>query len=277
MFLPLMALLAASSALANHPVLVEGNSDSPVVGTTIVNPPGSSGDWDGDGRISLAEDTDGADRIFGTINAAMGPGTGAAAATGANSNGTVTIVASGRFAEIVTIPATTGMAFNFGNVTLEAAPGVAAILDAVLQGRPTAENTARQNAVGITIKEPEDRLVILRNLIIRNFAEGVQIKGPSRVLIENCVFENNRDYGIHVLDTARVTILNCRVLGTGRRTPATGTVSDGNGIDFATDTKGQVIDTTVMSSVGTGLIGPAAVIQNNNTLAFNGVNQTQIP
>ena len=31
------------------------------------------GDFDGDGRIGTAEDTDGGDRIFGTINAALGP------------------------------------------------------------------------------------------------------------------------------------------------------------------------------------------------------------
>ncbi|HJU53033.1 MAG TPA: hypothetical protein VJ715_00615, partial [Pyrinomonadaceae bacterium] len=51
---------------ANHPVLVEGNCDSPVPGTTLVAP-GTCGDFDGDGRIGTAEDTDGADRIFGTL------------------------------------------------------------------------------------------------------------------------------------------------------------------------------------------------------------------
>src|SRR6185295_8448403 len=84
---------------ANHPVLVEGNCDSPVPGTTLVSP-GTCGDFDGDGRIGTAEDTDGADRIFGTLNAAIGPGTGAAAGTGANYNGKLIIVTSGRFAEV---------------------------------------------------------------------------------------------------------------------------------------------------------------------------------
>src|SRR6185436_12182254 len=95
-------LVGSNNAVANHPVLVEGNCDSPVPGTTLVSP-GTCGDYDGDGRIGTAEDTDGADRIFGTINAAMGPGTGAAAGTGANHNGLVKIVASGRFAESVFI------------------------------------------------------------------------------------------------------------------------------------------------------------------------------
>ncbi|HWT02475.1 MAG TPA: hypothetical protein VN256_19640, partial [Pyrinomonadaceae bacterium] len=73
---------------ANHPVLVEGNCDEPAPGTTIITgPAGTCGDYDGDGRIGTAEDTDGADRIFGTLNAALGPGTGAAAGTGANMNG----------------------------------------------------------------------------------------------------------------------------------------------------------------------------------------------
>src|SRR6185503_15329024 len=87
-------LVGSKNASANHPVLVEGNCDSPVPGTTLVAP-GTCGDFDGDGRIGTAEDTDGADRIFGTLNAALGPGTGAAAGTGANYNGTVLIVASG--------------------------------------------------------------------------------------------------------------------------------------------------------------------------------------
>src|ERR687893_2103515 len=87
---------------ANHPVLLEGNCDSPVPGTTIVEK-GTCGDFDGDGRIGTAEDTDGADRIFGTLTAALGPGTGAAAGTGANFNGHIIIVTSGRFAENIQI------------------------------------------------------------------------------------------------------------------------------------------------------------------------------
>lgn len=62
LFLPLTTLLAAA-ALANHPVLVDGNCDSPVPGTTLVTQ-NSCGDFDGDTRIGSAEDTDGADRIW---------------------------------------------------------------------------------------------------------------------------------------------------------------------------------------------------------------------
>src|SRR3954462_5867265 len=132
--------LSSRSVSANHPVLVEGNCDSPVPGTTLVSP-GTCGDFDGDGRIGTAEDTDGADRIFGTLRAAWGPGTGAAAGTGANHNGSILIVTSGRFAEQLII-GNSGFivgegAANPGNVTIEAAPGVEADIDAVLQGDPS--------------------------------------------------------------------------------------------------------------------------------------------
>src|SRR5687768_12969205 len=100
-----MAYVSSVNVAANHPVFVEGNCDSPVPGTTLVAP-GTCGDFDGDGRIGTAEDTDGADRIFGTIFAAIGPGTGAAAGTGANHNGLVLIVRSGRFAEPIYIGVT---------------------------------------------------------------------------------------------------------------------------------------------------------------------------
>ncbi|HYG82969.1 MAG TPA: hypothetical protein VD861_21410, partial [Pyrinomonadaceae bacterium] len=114
---------------ANHPVYVEGNCDSPSPGTTVL-PPGSEGtcgDYDGDNRIGAAEDTDGADRIFGTLRAALGAGT--PAGTGVNHNGKIIIVTSGRFAELLVIgnppTGTSGEGTaSPGNVTIEAAPGV---------------------------------------------------------------------------------------------------------------------------------------------------------
>ncbi len=65
-----------ASVSANHPVLVEGEKD-----------------FDGDGLIGAAENTDG-DLVFGTITAALAAANGAAA-----QNGRVTIVTSGRFAD----------------------------------------------------------------------------------------------------------------------------------------------------------------------------------
>ncbi len=202
--------VAGVNVSANHPVLVEGNCDSPVPGTTLVSP-GTCGDFDGDGRIGTAEDTDGADRIFGTINAAIGPGTGAAAGTGANHNGAVTIVRSGRFAETIYIgqaftgPGGVGIA-SPGNVTLEAAPGVDADINAVLQGDPQGGNTVRQGQPGIAISyltNADSRVVTLRNLTVRNFDVGIWANNASKVVIENCRVENNLNAGIRVSNTAR--------------------------------------------------------------------------
>src|SRR6266508_1753897 len=53
-------IAAPRDASANHPVFVEGNCDTPMPGVTEVSP-GTCGDWDGDGRIGTAEDTDEAD------------------------------------------------------------------------------------------------------------------------------------------------------------------------------------------------------------------------
>ena len=102
-----LTMAVMPSASANHAVLVEGEQD-----------------YDGDGLIGQADDNDNAtDRIFGTITAALGAANG-----GAGQNGRVTIVTSGRFFESVTIAPTTG------NVTLEAAPGVEANVEAVAVG-----------------------------------------------------------------------------------------------------------------------------------------------
>lgn len=137
--------LGIQTVYANHPVLVEGNCLNPPAGNPA--PPlgslaGTCGDYDGDGRIGTAEDNDG-DRVFGTLTRAL------ANATGANQNGRVLIVTSGVFAETLTITGANG------NVQLEAAPGVDANIDAVLQGDPG--NAARQNAPGIIVDAPDNR------------------------------------------------------------------------------------------------------------------------
>ena len=175
-------VLASTSLLANHPVFVEGNCLVPPAGNPGAVVPGTCGDYDGDGRIGVAEDNDG-DRVFGTITGALG-----SLPTGANQNGKVIIVTSGVFAEVVNITAANG------NVTLEAAPGVNADIDAVLQGDPN--SGARQNSPGIIVDSPNNRYVIIRNLQIRNWTSGIQVNGRSRVAIESCRIENNRDYGV---------------------------------------------------------------------------------
>lgn len=247
------------AAFANHPVLVEGNCDSPVPGTTIVTA-GTCGDYDGDGRIGTAEDTDGADRIFGTIQAAIGAGTGAATGTGANNNGTVTIVTSGRFPEILTISSTTS-----GNVTLEAAPGVRATIDALLQGDPAGGNTARQAATGITIDTTASSKVVLRNLVIRNYAEGVRAVNSARVFIENCEIEHNLNYGLRAMGDSRMHISETSILSTGFRVPITGPATPGIGISYEGSARGAVVKSQMIGNFSTGLSnmstgGGAAVI-----------------
>jgi hypothetical protein len=269
--------LSTNPASANHPVLVEGNCDSPVPGTTIVQP-GTCGDFDGDGRIGTAEDTDGADRIFGTIRAALGPGTGAATGTGANHNGTITIVRSGRFNENIVI-GNTGYVFNEGiatpgNVTIEAAPGVEANINAVKQGDPTGNNDTRQLSTGIQIVyDIPDRRVVLRNLTISNFATGIRVNLISRVTIDNCRLENNLNYGILVGENARAGIFRTRVASTGFRV---GTIASppnpGTGIVFEGFSSGSVAHSQVTGSFGAGLnnTGTGTVTYYELFLGHNG-------
>ena len=249
----------AAPADANHPVYVEGNCDSPVPGTTLVTVAGTCGDYDGDGRIGTAEDTDGADRIFGTLNAALGPGAGAAAGTGINQNGTIIIVASGRFAEQLTIGATADTP-NPGNVTIEAIPGVTADIDAVLQGDPAGGNNTRQDGAGIYIKSPGQTRVIVRNLEVRNFRNGIRITGGAHATLENVRLSNNRDHGIVAEGKSRVAIIDCSVTATGFRVgPAiNNTPSPGVGIEFKDDARGLIHSTTVTGSFAAGIKDSAA-------------------
>jgi hypothetical protein len=249
--------LSTNRVSANHPVFVEGNCDSPVPGTTLVSP-GTCGDFDGDGRIGTAEDTDGADRIFGTIKAALGPGTGAAAGTGANFNGTITIVASGRFAETLFI-GNSGFVVGEGtaapgNVTIEAAPGVEANINAVLQGDPAGGNTARQAGIGIQVLYTgNDRRVILRNLIISNYSTGLDISQNSRVTVDHCRFENNNNYGIRVVNDARLGVFDSRVTATGFRIPVTGPPNPGHAISFDDTSAGSVDHSHITGNFGAAL------------------------
>ena len=283
------AVWGVPDASANHPVLVEGNCDSPVPGTTLVGLEGVCGDFDGDGRIGTAEDTDGADRIFGTINAALGPGTGAAAGTGANHNGRITIVKSGRFPEVIYIgqnlqgPGQPGVA-NPGNVTIEAAPGVEANIDAIFQGDPAGGNNARTASTGIqVVYTTADRVVTLRNLVIRNFANGIQTFNNSRVHIDNCRLENNLNYGIQMTGTSRVVISNTKIDGTGRRTGIGSSVANPGTAVLVQDTAKALIEfTTITHSVASGIdniTGSSANVVlfkvgsyfNTNNTANNGV------
>lgn len=280
-----ISFYSANVYAQSHTVMVEGNCDSPVPGTTLVSP-GTCGDFDGDGRIGTAEDTDGADRIFGTINAALGTGTGAAAGTGINHNGRVVIVASGRFYEPVYIGqnqcgAGCPGATNPGNVTLEAAPGVSATIDAVFQGDPSGGNAARLLATGINVAYIANttlglsRLVTLRNLTVRNFAKGAEFSHSARVVVDNCRFENNLNYGILLNFGARAVISNSQISGTGFRTNGAASANPGHGLNLESFASAKLFNTTVSHSANVGLFngspGASYLVLFKVGAYFNGV------
>lgn len=239
-------LLYSAGALANHPVLVEGERD-----------------FDGDGRLGVAEDNDGQDdQIFGTINAAL-----AAANRGVNQNGHVIIVTSGRFLETVTITAANG------DVTLQAAPGVEAEIEAVRAG-DAAGNAQRQAAPGIIVNAPANRIVTIRNIVSRNWTDGILASGASRVVIDNCRIEHNKNYGIHITGSARATIIDTRVVGSGFRVGAgvDNTPAPGIGIEFEGSSSGVVATTTVSGSFAAGISatsGNRAVKVFNSAVVFD--------
>ncbi len=250
-------ILGTNYVSANHPVFVEGNCNNPPAGNPT--PPGTvgaaCGDFDGDGVIGTAEDTDG-DRVFGTIN-------GANSAAGANNNGTITIVTSGTFAEQVVIT---------GNVTLQAAPGVSANIDAVLQG--DSGSGPRQGVPGIIVNAPANRFVVIRNIMSKNWTSGIQINGDSRVSIQDSKFENNINYGIEITGNARVSISTSTVNATGfRLNPATGDFpttsapNPGIGIEFDGNSAGTLFETTVTGSFRAGVSVPNG--RRNQVCVFN--------
>lgn len=242
------AVIFPSGVEANHPVLVEGNCVNPGAIAPPAAVAGTCGDYDGDGRIGTAEDTDG-DRVFGTINAALAA-TGPMSGT-ANQNGRVLIVTSGTFAEVVNI---TGVN---GNVQLEGAPGVDANIDAVLFG--AMGNLDRQALPGIIVNAPADRHVIIRNIVSRNWTIGIDVRGDSHVLIDNCRIENNTNWGIRVQDRAKVKINDTDVAATGFRVGQAGDVPrvlqpmPGVGIEYEDNSSGLICNTCVTRSFGAGI------------------------
>lgn len=237
-----------AESLANHPVLVEGELD-----------------FDGDGLLGTDEDNDG-DRIFGTLSVALAADLGAI-----NNNGKITIVTTGRFPESLII---TG---SNGNVTLEAAPGVEANIDAVLAGTPG--NVDRQNLPGITIDAAANRSIILRNLTIRNWRVGIIAQGNSRVTIDNCRVEHNLDYGIRAMGSGvRTSINNSQIIGTGYRVGAAGNSPDvdvpepGIGIVFEDKAEGIIINSSSIGNYAAGLVEKGASVQKKDLALFNNGN-----
>jgi hypothetical protein len=146
---------------------------------------------------------------------------------------------------------------NPGNVTIEAAPGVEANINAVQQGDPGGGNVTRQGLTGIQISyATNDRRVILRNLIISNYNTGVAITNESRVTIDNCRFENNLNFGIRAQNNAIVGVFDSRVSSTGFRLGGGGSASTpsfGHGILFENFSSGDVSHSHVTGSFGAAL------------------------
>jgi hypothetical protein len=225
-------LLLPTAAFANHPVLIEGESD-----------------WDGDDLIGAEEDND-KDNVYGTINGAffgMGfQGGVRVAAADINGDGVnLRFVATGSFPEQVILTA------DMGNVTLEAAPGVHVVIDAIRDGDPA--SAERQAIPGIIVKTAVNNRVILRNIGVRNWAYGMLIQGESHVVVENCRAEHNGNHNIRVMDTAAVAIHNSEVNAAGIRGGSAIPPNPGNGITFENWSSGVVADTLVTGSFGAGI------------------------
>lgn len=257
-------------AFANHPVFVEGNNGADGAVGTTVTPPGTSGDWDGDGRVGTAEDTDNStDRIFGTLTAALLGTNG-----GANANGHVIIVSSGRFNEALRIPNAAAGQANINGVTIiEAAPGVEAVIDAVVAG-DGAGNATRQAAPGIVVDTPStDRIIILRNLVIRNFTVGLEVRNNARVIVENCRFDSNTDAHVHVFDNASLSINDSALRAAGMRfNPAQAAANPGDGVVFHDFSNGAISGSSIVGNTATGVrnAGKGSVRVANSTVFNNG-------
>ncbi|MCA1563893.1 MAG: right-handed parallel beta-helix repeat-containing protein, partial [Acidobacteria bacterium] len=221
-------------------------------------------------------DTDG-DLVFGTITAALGAANGAA-----NQNGRITIVTSGRFAEALFLTSANG------NTSIEAAPGVEAIIDAVITGARATEfagdtNANRQAQSGIVVNSTNLRQVVLRNLVVRNWLNGIVVIGDSRVTIDKCRLEGNVNLGIFAQDTARVAIQDTHVVGTGYRVGSTGqapadgagstagqtvlTPNPGDGVRFIGSASGVIANSSVLHNFGAGVSG-VSTLQQINVVQF---------
>ncbi|HEV2862930.1 MAG TPA: right-handed parallel beta-helix repeat-containing protein [Pyrinomonadaceae bacterium] len=246
--LTVLALANAPTALANHTVYLEGNCAGSATTLTPPTPPsnftlsGACGDYDNDGNIGATENMDG-DNVFGTLNGALNAVAG---------NGRVVIVTSGVFSEPVGANnATFNVSLGTGNVQIEAANGVDATLDAVLPG--DANNTFRQQAIGLFISGASGSSVTLRNLVVRNWMIGMRMIGAVRVKVEGCHFDNNRDFGIQLGGTTRITINDSEIAHTGHRQGGDPNPSPGTGIQFLDQSGGYLYDTVIMDSTGFGI------------------------
>ena len=244
--LAVAALTLSSLALANHTVLVEGESD-----------------FDGDGLLGADEDGDG-DQVFGTVGAGV---------AGVSDNGRVMIVTSGRFLESVRLE-------GAGVSILEAAPGVDAIIEAFEGGGDADANNRRQQAPGIVVHTDGSFPIEIRNIVSRNWTTGIVVRGSSRVTIDNVRLDSNVDYGIRVQGDSKVVVTDSQVNSSGyRKSGSLGATPGGDippnpgiGIEFEDNSSGLVSFTTVAHSFGTGIMSNRKVRLLANTVFDNNPN-----
>jgi hypothetical protein len=244
-----------ATALANHAVLVEGE-------TSI----------DGDANFGIAEDQDGADGIFGTINGAIsgmsaGMMGGTLAPVNLANNGKVIIASSGRFPEVVRIT---------GPVTLEAAPGVEADIEAFLapadprlaafgESMAMNNNMSRSMAPGIIVNVADPNAmaagpVVIRNITTRNWTDGIVVMS-GEVKIDGVRVEHNVSHGINVLGNARVQIVNSSIENTGFRNnanvggffPAMNPPTPGIGVRYRGNSFGDITRSSVTNNFLSGI------------------------
>jgi hypothetical protein len=240
-FFTLVALicvgLGPSSVQAVHQVLIEGERD-----------------FDGDGLIGMAEDTDGRDFVFGTITAALGADNG-----GLAQNGKATIVTSGRFVESITIT---------GQVFLQGAPGVEADIEGfVPPANGPLDRRARPgivvNTSGSTLPNP---VVTLKNLSIRNWTDGIRVMGGSKVNVVDCAIENNLGAPGSAVTSDGITVSE------GSAVAVIGTIITRNrdaGLRFASGTSGVVKGSTITFNGGVGIQRDGNVLFDAVTLLGN--------
>lgn len=241
--LTLAALFVPGSILANHTVLVEGEQD-----------------YDGDMMIGMDEDADG-DQVFGTLQGGV---------NGVSDNGRVMVVTSGRFFEQVILQ-------GAGVSVLEAAPGVNAVVEAFNAGDDPAVNDARQQSPGIIINSDGSFPLEIRNIVSRNWTDGIQINGNANVTLDNVRVDSNVNYGIHVQDKASVVVTNSQINSSGFRKSGTlGATPGGDimpnpgvGIAYEGSSKGFVSYSTIAHSFSDGITANRRSVELLGNSVFN--------
>jgi hypothetical protein len=164
-----------------------------------------------------------------------------------------------------------------GHIEIAAAPGVEAMIDAVLQGDPAGNNTNRQNSVGVVYSAAADRRMILRNLTIRNWLEGIRVQGDGRLTVQDCRIENNLNFGIFARENSRVAVYRSQINANGFRIGASvpTTTTFGHGIFFSDSAGGTVAQSLITGNFGSALLnasslGAAGVRYYEVITSFNG-------